>query len=89
MRVMLLILWVALASCGAVSDPAPTSDAPPDTSEDAPPTPPPSPGRELAPAAGRLVGGQWTVDVQLGSAISQSSASSGAWTIHGGAPLNL
>jgi hypothetical protein len=89
MRVMFLSLWVALASCGSVSEPAPAGDAPPDMGADAPPAPLPSPGRELAPAAGRLVGGQWTIDVQLGSVTSQSSARSGAWTMHGGAPLNL
>lgn len=88
MRVMCLSLWALLVSCGSVSEPAPASDAPPDMAPDAP-APPPSPGRELAPAAGRLVGGQWTVDVQLGSVVSQSSASGGALTMHGGAPLNL
>jgi hypothetical protein len=88
MRAMYLSLWIALASCGSVSEPAPATDAPPDMGVDVPAAPP-SPGRELAPAAGRLVGGQWTVDVQLGSVVSQSSAGGGAWTMRGGVPLNL
>jgi hypothetical protein len=86
MRLICLTLWIALASCGSVHEPAPSVDAPPDMATVAPP--PPASGRELATAAGRLVGGQWTVDVQLGSVISQSSATSGAWTLHGGAPLH-
>lgn len=92
MRALGLSLWIALVSCGSVSPhdmPAPP-DVPPDMPSDlgSDAMPAPSPGRELAAAAGRLGGGAWTVDVQLGSMTPQSPASGETWTARGGAPVN-
>ncbi len=71
---------IALAACSVDSktlevDASPAIDA--EVAPDAPPTPPPSPGREVVPAAGRLTGGAWTVDVQLGP-IHQPASQTGA-----------
>lgn len=74
MRVVLLSLWLALVACGSV--------------DSLPPVPPPAPGLELAPAAGRLSGGAWTIDVQLGTTINSSRTTGGSWTVRGGTPLS-
>lgn len=92
MRVVFVLLWIAAIACNGrvlddrVDDAAtPGADAP---VEPPPPPPPPVPGRELASGAGRLTGGPWTVDVQIGSVADPSSASGEGWTVRGGAPLN-
>jgi len=80
------IVVVALVlGCGNVTD---APDASPGPGPDAPVVGNAPPARELATAAGRMTGGTWTVDVQLGSLASQSAASGGTWTARGGSPLN-
>jgi hypothetical protein len=97
MRLVQLTIALALLACGNVDNPnetdaATAADAGADgaPAPDAPDMPPPPvpPGRELASAAGRMSGGGWTADVQLGSLTSQSNATGGTWTAKGGAPLN-
>lgn len=65
----LCLVGLALAACSVDNkmleiDAGPAIDA--EVMPDTQPVPPPSPGRDLTPAAGRLTGGAWTVDVQLG-----------------------
>jgi len=85
---IIAIVFVLAAACGNVR---PAEQPAPDSSADAvppPPPPPPVPGQELAVAAGHLTGGTWTVDVHLGSAINQASASGGGSTVSGGTPIH-
>lgn len=72
------LFWISFAACGITKLPGDAGST----------GSPPSPGRELAPAAGRLVGGAWTADIQLGSMTSQASTSGEGWAVHGSAPLN-
>ena len=91
MRVCLLSIAIALGACEGIENPkvADGGIAPPtDTMPDSPDVPAdPSPGRELAPAAGLLTGGTWSVSVQLGSVVSQSNISGGSWSVRGGTPI--
>ena len=94
MRAFLVSILIAVCGCegvetkqedAGVMPPMPDADAAVvDPPIDAPPPPP---GRELAPAAGRLTGGTWTVDIQLGSVVSQSTISGGSWSVRGGTPI--
>jgi len=94
MRVLHFSIWMAFCACGTVDNrvTGPDTnavDAAPDTDSGSVVEPlPPSPGRELATAAGRLSGGSWAVDVHLGSVVDPSNASGGNWTARTGAPLN-
>jgi hypothetical protein len=65
---------------------APDAPGAPDTPD--PPEPiAPRPGRDLAVAAGRMSGGGWTVEVQLG-ATDQTASSGGAARMTSAHPLN-
>ena len=94
MRVLLLSIVTVVCGCSSYESPkadggvTPEVDAPidmPDASVQ--PPPPPAPGRELAAAAGRMTGGAWTVDVHLGSVMSQSTITGGGWSVRGGTPI--
>ena len=86
LKLIAIATALVCAACGTVND-KPTTDATPQP--DAPPVAPAPPaGQELATAAGRMTGGSWTVDVNLGSVASQSTSSGGSWTVRGGSPLN-
>jgi hypothetical protein len=94
MRVFLLSIVTLVCACSSYENPAadagvdPKTDADIDAKVDEPPPPQPAPGRELAPAAGRLTGGTWAVDVHIGSVVSQSSISAGSWSVRGGTPIH-
>jgi hypothetical protein len=92
MRLVSFSIAIAIAACGGAVQDKPDAAINPDVDAgiDAPVEPAPRvpPGRELASAAGRLTGGTWTVDIQLGSLASQSNTSGGSWTVRGGAPLH-
>jgi hypothetical protein len=89
-----LLLVVVLGGCGNVQ----AIDAAPD---DAPPTPdagvdaaPPAPDAAQAPravdlagAGGRVSGGTYTFDIQIGHPTDQGSAQGGTYTIEGGAAV--
>ncbi len=79
MRVVLLSLWLALVACGSVDSLPPVEP---------PPVEPPPRVLEIVPAAGRLSGGAWTVDVQFGTTINSSRTTGGSWTVRGGTPLS-
>ena len=92
-RVALLLL--CLGSCGnitrkqddaGVRDDAPRDSAPPD---DAPvdATSAPRKGVDITNAAGRVTGGGFTVDVQLGHPIPQRPVTGGGFTVEGGAAI--
>jgi hypothetical protein len=59
---------------------APLPDAPP------PPTAATAPPVSLAPVAGRVTGGRWTVDVQMGAAVEQRPTRHGRITASSAAP---
>jgi hypothetical protein len=95
-----ILALLLLAACGNVNDgvagdpdatPLPDTPDAPDAAIDAPDAPPPPApvraARDIAIAAGRLTGGTFTVDVQLG-AIDQSRISGGVFTAFTAQPLN-
>jgi hypothetical protein len=76
MRILCISIWLVLAACGTVDAPVP-----PDPSVLSPPS------RELAPASGRVSGGAWTVDVQLGGPAMRPGTGGSGWAVRNGAPL--
>jgi len=85
LRSVSLSLLIATAiGCGSgtgTGDVDATSDAP------VPPGPPPqTPGQALRPGAGRLTGGAWSLDVELGGAVEQRRATGNGWTLRGTTP---
>jgi len=94
-----LLLALACAACGSVSptidagshdDAGPTIDAnpnAPDAGVDAAVTPTGRPGTDLATAGGRISGGGYTVDVEVGLPIHQGPAGGGGNSVEGGAAI--
>lgn len=91
-------LLLALIGCGSAvphDDAGPPDDAavvdapidaPVDAAIDAGIEPPPArSGAEITGAAGRLAGGGYQVDIQLGHPASQQPAAAGGYTVTGGA----
>lgn len=83
------------AACGSVPF-DPPKELPDDAGTDAevdagdagdPVAPPPTPGRAITGAAGRMTGGTWTADVQLGE-VHGSRTTGGPFTTITAAPLN-
>jgi hypothetical protein len=60
---LVLVLAFAAGACGDVRHP--TDDAGSDDTDAAPASP--APGQDLTSAAGRVSGGRWIVDVEVGS----------------------
>jgi hypothetical protein len=88
-RVAAVALLLAATGCG--SDPGESPDAPeaPDAVSDGPDAPAPTggaPARGVSAGAGRVKGGRWTMDVQIGTAIEQRATRGGGWTSASGAP---
>lgn len=75
---------VDLIDAAPVSDAAPTIDASPTTPDAAQPT---RSRAELTGAAGRVSGGDYTLDVQIGHTRSQKPATGGEHTITGDAVI--
>ena len=86
----LLAVALLLASCGGEGG-GEQPDAPevPDAPVDSEMPPPPSqkPAGAVSAGAGRVTGGPWTVDVQIGAAIVQRPAQGGGWTTRSAAPI--
>jgi hypothetical protein len=87
LRLAAALLAIAAASCDgstAVPDADPSPDAP------RPDAPPPAaataPNGALAPVAGRVTGGRWTVDIQMGAAVEQRPSRQGGVTATSAAP---
>jgi hypothetical protein len=90
-RMLAIGLVLAASGCGSSDDPADPPDAPeaPDAKPDgmgAPSSSLRAPARGVSAGAGRLEGGPWTLDVQVGAAIEQRAARGGGWTSASGAP---
>jgi hypothetical protein len=93
-----LLIALASAACGSVSptiDAGPGGDGgnidantnPADAGIDSGVGPTGRPGNDLTNSGGRVSGGGYTVDVQLGHPFAQGPAAGGGTTIEGGAAI--
>jgi hypothetical protein len=81
----LVAMLVATAACGSDAADPPTPDAPDVPDAPAPRAAPP-PNQAVSSAAGRLRGGTWVLDVQVGASFEQRRIERNGRTAVGGAP---
>lgn len=84
--------WTACAvtaalGCGSHHANEDARVTPADARTDAPASTPAYPATQLAPSGGRVTGGGYTMDVQLGQPTSQAPASGGGKTIQANTPI--
>jgi len=91
-----IVLVLAAAGCGgSVASPdAATQDAGPepdatvvDATVDAMPEGPPATGMDITSAGGRAIGGNYTLDFEIGHPLDQGKAAGGTFVIEGGAAV--
>ena len=91
----LALACLLVAACGSVTKGdadarPPDPDAPPevDAGPDAPPPPPPTGDvRDLGPVGGRVAGGGFVLDLQLGHPFDQRAATGGGRVLEGAAAV--
>ena len=89
LRGIAVVLVLALAGCGKVESAGDAgAGAGADADADVGDAPVGRPSQEISPGAGRMAGGAWTLDVQLGSTFDQPSAG-GGWSFRGHTPADI